>query len=50
MDMEELGYFLYMEQQEKEQIDLECAAVGKDKVDSNILLVSELMTQNENLY
>lgn len=46
MDMDKLGYFLFMEEQEKEEI--ECAAVGEYKVNSNDDLVAEWGTQNEN--
>lgn len=45
--MEQLGYFLFMENQEREQKEREFAAVGKDKVNSDWLLVAEQTTQDE---
>ena len=51
LSMEELGYFLYMEQCDKEQElkEKECAAaLRKYQVESEQLLVAERVTQTEN--
>lgn len=53
MNIEELGYFLFMEEQEKkaarEREEREAAAVGEYKVNSNYDLVGARATYNENL-
>ena len=52
LSMEELGYFLYMEQCDKEQELKEkesAAALGKYKVESEELLEAERATHTENL-
>ncbi len=53
MDMNTLGYFLYMNECEKvkdqEKKDKESAEVGKYKVKLNDDLVGEMSTQSKNL-
>lgn len=50
MNIEELGYFLFMEEQEKKAArEREAAAVGEYKVNSNNDLVGARATYNENL-
>ena len=48
MDMETLGYFLYMEEVEKEQMQQDQAAYGKVNVNFLDNLVGDQTTQEEN--